>query len=295
MTNSSHVYPPRLSRIWGAGLLFMSAGLIAAWKSSKAYWLWFHGGATLPPLPSYIVAVLGYCCIAMGIWAIVGALRGLPQLAIGPYGIRLATACGTQWAAWDSLTNFELEVARVGILRRRISSATARVVGPMASDKLLDKKLFVIPDIFAVPIPAIVADLNERNPHAPAMSSNVCADGMSRQEFGLAGFKAPWMTFGILAVLILVFALEQVFAVEPAGPGRQAGIRTLLALGGLNRSLMMSTAEWYRLFTAPLLHLNLLHLVFNSVALLIAGLFSSQWSDASGFLRCLHSVLLVAR
>lgn len=82
----------------------------------------------------------------------------------------------------------------------------------------------------------------------------------------------PALTYSILAVLLGVFVVEHVFAVEPMQGLLAPGIGTLVALGGLNRTLVVESREWYRLLTAAFLHGDILHLVMNGVALLFAGL-----------------------
>ena len=103
----------------------------------------------------------------------------------------------------------------------------------------------------------------------------------------------PWVTLGILAVLALIFACEQIYAVDPPGPALRFSVRSLLALGGLNRSIVTSGGEWYRLLTAPLLHFDLTHIVVNGIALLIAGfllerLVGRAWSSPCSY--SAHSV-----
>jgi rhomboid protease GluP len=80
----------------------------------------------------------------------------------------------------------------------------------------------------------------------------------------------PWLTGGIIAVLAGVFVVEQVGAVGPRGDLLAVNVRTLLALGGLMRAAV-DEGQWYRLFTAPLLHGDLIHIGMNCGALFLAG------------------------
>jgi rhomboid protease GluP len=92
----------------------------------------------------------------------------------------------------------------------------------------------------------------------------------SEAPFGAQGINVPWVTFALLALLIAVFVAEQNYAIGPVGPSRSPGLQTLIAFGGLNRSLVAG-GEWYRLFTAPLLHADFFHILGNGIALLFAG------------------------
>ncbi len=81
----------------------------------------------------------------------------------------------------------------------------------------------------------------------------------------------PWLTCGILAVLIGVFAAELVYGIGEWTKALQPTISTLVTFGGLTRPLVVQAGEWYRLFSAPLLHADAFHLALNCIALYLAG------------------------
>ena len=81
--------------------------------------------------------------------------------------------------------------------------------------------------------------------------------------------RVPYASLAILFVLSAVFWAELAYGVDPAR-GLTPSHRTIIALGGLSADLVHS-GEWWRLFSAPLLHGSLVHIVSNAVALLIAG------------------------
>jgi rhomboid protease GluP len=81
--------------------------------------------------------------------------------------------------------------------------------------------------------------------------------------------KKPVLTIAMLAVLAVVFGVELLSA--PTESFATPSIGTLVALGGLRGSLVSAHGEWWRLFTATLLHAGPLHLLLNGVALLLAG------------------------
>ncbi len=81
----------------------------------------------------------------------------------------------------------------------------------------------------------------------------------------------PWLTYGILVVLVIIYGCELRFAVND-NVHMAPSIQTLVALGGLNRTVVLSMHEWYRFFTGPLLHANFLHLLFNGIALFFCGI-----------------------
>ncbi len=93
----------------------------------------------------------------------------------------------------------------------------------------------------------------------------------------------PWLSLGIAAVLCLVFAAEIQWPVSPPASALQPSTLTLAAFGALSRTLAVNYGEWGRLFTAPFLHASLQHLLFNGVALLLAGRFLEGYVGRAWF------------
>jgi rhomboid protease GluP len=81
----------------------------------------------------------------------------------------------------------------------------------------------------------------------------------------------PRLTLALMAALALIYLAELGFPVEPPTAPLEPGIRTLIALGGLQYLRVVEQGEWWRMFTGPLLHANLMHIALNCVALLLAG------------------------
>jgi rhomboid protease GluP len=79
------------------------------------------------------------------------------------------------------------------------------------------------------------------------------------------------LTYSLLAALLAVFACEYAFRVSPPSGLLDPGINTLIALGALDKSLVLEDGQWWRLFSAPLLHGGLIHIAFNGLALFFAG------------------------
>ena len=83
--------------------------------------------------------------------------------------------------------------------------------------------------------------------------------------------RFPALTIALLAVLAAVFGAELYHGIgEWSGP-LAPSIQTLVAFGGLYKPAVLD-GEWHRLFTSTLLHGDILHLVFNGVALYMAGM-----------------------
>jgi rhomboid protease GluP len=84
--------------------------------------------------------------------------------------------------------------------------------------------------------------------------------------------KRPYyLTYSLLAAMLVVFVVEYVARVGPPSGLFDPSIETLIALGALDKSLVTEGGEWWRLFSAPLLHGGLIHIALNGVALFFAG------------------------
>jgi rhomboid protease GluP len=198
------------------------------------------------------------------------ALRGLPRLTVSREGVVLDGGLGPKWASWDSLDRFEITTAYAGRLTKPMLTGTAKIVGPNASKVPARSKRFVIADHFLSPIGTIVEELNAVRAAAVGSAQTPLAPPPVELPVGLESFKLPWLTLALLVVLVAIFVVENILSPATsimAGPS----VRTLLAMGGLSRTAVLSDGEWYRLFTAPLLHASLFHILSNGLALLLGG------------------------
>jgi len=81
----------------------------------------------------------------------------------------------------------------------------------------------------------------------------------------------PYLTFGLIGLLALIFLAELLFGIDSPTSAFEPSIKTLIALGGLQYLLTIGQSQWYRIFSGPLLHANLIHILFNGAGLLLAG------------------------
>lgn len=88
------------------------------------------------------------------------------------------------------------------------------------------------------------------------------------EEAALPEVAGPnWLSWTLLALLAGVFGLELYLSGSLWRPDGAV----LLAMGALSRYQTLELGEWHRLFSATLLHADGLHLIFNSIALWMAG------------------------
>ena len=82
--------------------------------------------------------------------------------------------------------------------------------------------------------------------------------------------RVPWFTLTLSAVLVIRFMLELRGATDFAGPD-VPGHFSLLAMGAASRTQVLGHGEWWRLFTATMLHGSTEHLMGNVVTFLVVG------------------------
>ena len=93
----------------------------------------------------------------------------------------------------------------------------------------------------------------------------------------------PVLTIVLLAALAAIFAAETLFPIEPWSGTLHATISTLLAFGGVDRTLVLDEGQWWRMATAPLLHADALHILFNGLALWLIGRLSERLMGVAWF------------
>lgn len=83
--------------------------------------------------------------------------------------------------------------------------------------------------------------------------------------------RAPVLTFALIALLAAIFAGEAGLGLDRTAGLLTPSLRTLQAFGGLSYPLVVDGGQWWRLFTAPLLHADAVHIFFNVLALFLIG------------------------
>ena len=96
------------------------------------------------------------------------------------------------------------------------------------------------------------------------------ASDRAPQPAAVSNKARPSFTYALLAVLAFVYGCELVFGIVPGTAGAP-GVETLAVLGGIIGERIWQDGEWWRLFTAPLLHADPMHLAFNAFALWLSG------------------------
>lgn len=104
----------------------------------------------------------------------------------------------------------------------------------------------------------------------PAAAPPVSLAAAERGLGARIGARIPWFTLALSGVLVARFLEELRTAtdyVAPASPGHYS----LLAMGASDRAQVLGEGEWWRLFTATVLHGSPAHLIGNLVTFLTVG------------------------
>lgn len=109
---------------------------------------------------------------------------------------------------------------------------------------------------------------------APIAPAVVRDSGESDEETLFRGNKLlsdiPFLTIGLIFLLILIFGLQRNLAISIGRDG-SLDVRSLIAYGASSYDLVVVKGEWWRIGLAPLLHGSNSHLIGNCVALFIVG------------------------
>lgn len=130
---------------------------------------------------------------------------------------------------------FVVKAIATGRSRRQVKTATGTINGPNASKR---SKQITVGNQFDAPIEEITAEINATRASSLGLSymPNSATALPEPKPVGLPGVFVPWLTFALLAVLIGVFAMENIFPVTPAV--KQApSLQTLIAMGAFRTAV----------------------------------------------------------
>ena len=80
----------------------------------------------------------------------------------------------------------------------------------------------------------------------------------------------PILTAALVIFLLLAFGLESKLAFD-IGRGGEVSLESIRALGGVSYDLVIGEGQWWRVFLAPCLHANDMHLLGNCFAAFMVG------------------------
>ena len=103
------------------------------------------------------------------------------------------------------------------------------------------------------------------NPLPPPLPSITSAAAAEETASTLTTTTFPLVTMALLSVMAALFAGEVLLGVDKPTAPLTPGLHTLMAFGGLQYVAVIEQGQWFRLLTAPLLHADPLHILFNGI------------------------------
>ena len=251
--NTAFSYGPARQKFIFATLFFAACATIL---TKAGFDLIATDASVAITVPAGILAALSGLT---ALFSLLHLILGVPRLEVGETGLSLRNWYGSKQVAWSDLGSFE--IAPAGAKR----TATAQAVAPVAGGGQM-----TLPDSFSMPLSRILSEL-----HLIRASAGYAAPATPFQSgdvpYEPSGMRVPWFAALVIVLLVLIYLLEHVLFVGDSNILDVPSIATLDALGGLSWS-RAGQGEWFRLFTAPLMHSSALHLIVNSVALYFAGM-----------------------
>ncbi|ANL66231.1 rhombiod family peptidase protein [Rhizobium phaseoli] len=266
---------------WKLLLIF----LIMATFAAGSVWLGFYPPKDKDPRLGWLLGSLG--AMLFGLIALL-LLRGLissgPGLVMSTEGIRLPYFPG-QLLPWSAIRSFDrvqgknidniilhLDPIFAGTLRRRglLALLPEWLIGSRAKVGIALRFLQGNPNSIANEFLELSSKAREAERQADALEGPVADEVEEVPRLTLNGLGHPVFTYLLIAVLVAIYVGEISFGVDPPAAGSPS-TQTLVVLGGTFFPRMTAYGEWWRLFTAPLMHGGLTHLGFNCVSLWIAG------------------------
>jgi hypothetical protein len=144
--------------LWLSQLIY---GLLKCGRGACHHDLHLYDVMTLSNVDHHLLLLISLPLFIFGILRLLQAILGLPRLRVTNEGIILKTIFRTKWARWDSLSRFEVATGRLST-----TTAIAAVCGNGASENLLRKQKFTIPDAFSTGLYEVAVELNERHPQS---------------------------------------------------------------------------------------------------------------------------------
>lgn len=194
-----------------------------------------------------------------------------PSVVVSGDGIRLprTSEATIPWSGVEAI--FRTKVGRTEILNLTLDAATYRDLPRRRVPWLFRSRTLGVSLSSLEGSPDdIAANVESRWRAARAAAPGSFPLGESSPPSAALTLNRPWATYALLGLLAIVYACELAFPVTPS-KGGSPSVLTLAYLGGNIGDRVWGSGEWWRLFTAPLLHASPTHILLNGFVLWIAG------------------------
>lgn len=115
-----------------------------------------------------------------------------------------------------------------------------------------------------------------------AQDADIAVNAITQDKLDETTATFPSVTLALTGLLAVIFVAEVVASGGNDGKAWAPSIQTLVQFGGIAKAAV-SQGQWWRVFSAPLLHASIAHLLFNCTALWIVGLRFERYIGSSWF------------
>jgi membrane associated rhomboid family serine protease len=209
--------------------------------------------------------------LVKAVWLI---LSKAPGLVLTSTGIEVPNAFFGQ-IPWISVTRIERNSVKYNeFLKLTLEPSVApNIAWRGLAQKLRPRVLNIsISQLKALPDDIVAATVSAwHRGHAAALSAgtSVTPSAIEPPPATLAAGR-PFATIALIALFIAVYFCELYFAVDHSSKF-EPSVQTLAYLGGDLGIRVKANGEYWRMFTAPLLHAGLLHIFMNCFVLYLTG------------------------
>ncbi|MEF0939373.1 rhomboid family intramembrane serine protease [Rhizobium sp. BR 362] len=275
----------RFEFAYDKGRLLLFSSILSVFSVGCVWISYRSDRAAHPPIAPILLwpfaALLGLAVIAL----LVKLFKSEPGLVISGTGIHIASFAAETipWLAVRDLERFQsrgidnlvlnLDPAVAGTVKRRglMSKLPKALRGSGTKAGISLKILQGDPDWIFEQCWDFLRRAREDERAAAAKTGSAAVFDADLETADAAATRGqPLFTYALIAILASVYAAELAFGVDAPDKGSPT-IQTLLVFGGTFRNSILVYGQWWRLFTAPFLHANPLHLAFNCFALWLAG------------------------
>ncbi len=249
-----------VGRMLGGTFLFLGMALAALASQGDAFKLSAFAAGALLFLSSVVTSARRLIA------------SGRPALVIDTDGLRSATRIAG-YIPWHAIQDVQLQrMRRVSLLHMIIREPGASAIKPTLPQRLgLGKANRLVFDVGALAIdgPRLLQLVAERS--RDAWDGTYARTRAEEASVARALTRRPFFAYGLILLLGTILAAEFLLRVRPGGDALTLDTLTLWGLGAEQRVAILKDGQAWRLFTAPLLHGGVLHLLGNAVALWFAA------------------------
>ncbi len=250
-----------IGRVLGGSFLFVGMALAAVASQADAFKLFLFAAGALLFASSAITSARRLIA------------SNKPALTIDADGLRSATRI-VGCVPWHAIQDVKLQrMRRLSLLHMMIREPeAAAMIRPTLPQRIgLGKANRLVFDVKAMAVdgPRLLQLVAERS--RDAWDGSYARAQAEEASVTRVLARRPFFAYGLILLLSAILAAEFLLRVRPGGDALSIDTLTLWGLGADQRVAVVAGGQVWRVFTAPLLHAGVFHLLGNALALWFAA------------------------